>query len=115
MARRSDFTGFFPSPYFATSEPQTMNPILVTASTVPHISTRTIESPYASIRAMNTPPRKLFHMAKNIIAKSQEIESITITTGHVLAFKQTTRIVVLFTGTASSKSIGHLPMETKVR
>ena len=43
--RRRVFTGFFPSPNLEVSIPQTMNPVLVMASTVPHISTETIESP----------------------------------------------------------------------
>ena len=45
LTRRSDFTGFFPSPYRDTSDHPTMKPMLVTASTVPQSSTDTIESP----------------------------------------------------------------------
>lgn len=53
-----------------------MNPVLVTASIIPQTSTETIERPYASMSAMNTHPRKLFHIAKNIIAKSPEIPAM---------------------------------------
>ncbi len=74
--RRRVFTGFLPSPYLLTSIPPAINPVLVMASTIHQISTETIESPYASIRDMNTPPMKLLNMAKNIMAKSPEIPAI---------------------------------------
>lgn len=74
--RRRVLTGFFPSPYLETSMPPAMNPVLVIASTTHQSSTETIESPYASMRDMNTPPIKLLIIAKNIIAKSPDIPAI---------------------------------------
>lgn len=71
---RRVFTGFFPSPYRETSIPPMMNPTLVTARSMPQTSTDTSESPYASMSAMNTPPRKLLNIAKNIIAMRPGIE-----------------------------------------
>ena len=45
FTRRRVLTGFFQRPYFPTTIPQAMNPILVIARTVPQISTDTSESP----------------------------------------------------------------------
>ena len=71
--RRIVLTGLTPSPYLETSIPQAMNPVLVIASTTHQSSTETIESQYASMSAMNTPPRKLLNIAKNIIPKSPDM------------------------------------------
>ena len=45
LTRRRVLMGFLPSPYFPTIIPQTINPMLVIARTVPQISTDTRESP----------------------------------------------------------------------
>lgn len=76
LTKRSVLTGLVPSPYLDTSIPPAMNPVLVTASMIPHASTETIESPYASMSAMNTHARKLLNIAKNIIAKSPDIPAM---------------------------------------
>ena len=59
-------SGFAPSPRRATMRPPTMNPVLSSPNSSPHTSTETSESPYASSRAMNTPPRKLLIVEKAI-------------------------------------------------
>lgn len=72
----SDLTGFFPSPYRDTMSPPMMNPTLVIARIIHHVSTLTSERLYASMSAMNIPPRKLFIIAKNIIANSHDIPAM---------------------------------------
>lgn len=86
LVKSSDFTGLFPSQYRLTSIPPIINPVLVSASIIPQTSTDTMESPYASINAINTPPRKLFHIAKNIIPKSQDIPAIIRTVPRISTF-----------------------------
>lgn len=62
------FNGFFPSPNLDIITPQSMNAKLSTHRINPHFCTETSESPYASIRAMNTHPRKLLNVVKKMSA-----------------------------------------------
>ena len=63
-------TGFVPRPRRATAIPPTMNPRLVNAIRMPHASTDIRVSPYGSISAMKTPPRKLLNVENRRSASS---------------------------------------------
>src|SRR5690606_21511578 len=64
------FTGFLPKPYFEMYRPPRMNPRLSTPHKVPQNCTLTSDRPYASISAMNTPPRKLLKVVKKMSGRS---------------------------------------------
>src|SRR3546814_3469031 len=65
--------------------PLTMNEHEATAQRIPQACTFISESPYASISAMNTPPRKLLKVAKKISANSPG----TAATTRIVPFRST--------------------------
>src|SRR5688572_17352570 len=68
--------GLFPNPFLAIYNPPTMNPKLKNPHKAPQTCTETRDSPYASIKDIYTPPRKLLNVAKKINAKSPGIDLI---------------------------------------
>lgn len=71
--KSSVLRGFSPSHHFVISNPHIINQRLKNPQMNPHTSTDTRESPYGSIRDINTHPRKLLNIEKNIRAKSPPI------------------------------------------
>src|SRR5512133_1942354 len=59
LTSSSSRTGLLPRPDLATASPPMMNPALSAPHSRPQACSDINESPYASINAMNVPPRKL--------------------------------------------------------
>ena len=66
FAMNSDLSGFLPRPFFAINNPPTMNAVLRNPHINPQTCTDTSDNPYASIRDMKTPPRKLLNVVNMI-------------------------------------------------
>src|SRR3546814_3671814 len=92
LTRSSVRSGFFPRPVLAMVSPLTMNEHEATAQRIPQACTFVSESPYASISAMNTPPRKLLKVAKKISANSPGTAATTRSEEHTSELQSLMRI-----------------------
>ena len=79
-------SGFLPNHFFEIYSPAAMKAKLTPAKISPHVCTDTSKSPYGSMRAINTPPRKLLKVVKKMRANNPGISLMIANVCLMLSF-----------------------------